>query len=49
MEAVQYYAEGDGYWLKLHQFALSIGISTLNKLEVEDRKNFDDFEEFEDF
>ena len=37
-EAIQAYAEDDGYWLKLYQFADSIDISILNKLEAEHRK-----------
>jgi hypothetical protein len=37
-EAIQAYAEDDGYWLKLHQFADDIDISILNKLEEEHRK-----------
>jgi hypothetical protein len=37
-EAIQAYAKNDAYWLKLHQFAISIGISTLNKLEADHRK-----------
>ena len=42
MEAIQAYAEDDGYWLKLHQFADLIDISILNKLEVEDRKDWEE-------
>jgi len=42
-EAIQAYAEDDGYWLKLHQFADSIDISILNKLEAEHRKEREDF------
>ena len=37
-EAIQAYAENDGYWLKLHQFADDIDISVLHQLEAEDRK-----------
>ena len=43
-EAIQAYAENDGYWLKLHQFAASIGISTLNQLEAEHRKEQQEFD-----
>ena len=39
-EAIQAYAEDDGFWLKLHQFAISIDISILNKLEEEHRKEW---------
>ena len=44
-EAIQAYAEDDGYWLKLHQFAISIDISILNKLEEEHRKEWEGWEE----
>lgn len=37
-ESVLAYAEYDGYWLKLHQFADTIDISVLNKLEAEHRE-----------
>lgn len=37
-EAIQAYAENDGYWLKLCQFGDDIDISVLNKLEAEHRK-----------
>lgn len=37
-EAIQAYAENDGYWLKLCQFGDNIDISVLNKLEEEHRK-----------
>ena len=37
-EAIQDYAENDGYWLKLCQFRDDIDISVLNKLEEEYRK-----------
>ena len=40
-EAIQAYAENDGYWLKLHQFANDIDISILNKLEAEHRKEWE--------
>ena len=40
-EAINYYAEeNDGYWLKFHQFADSIDISVLNKLQLEHRKEW---------
>ena len=44
-EAIQAYAEDTGYWLKLHQFADSIDISILNKLEAEHRKEWEGWEE----
>jgi hypothetical protein len=37
-EAVQAYAENDGYWLKLCQFGDDIDISILNKMEAEHRE-----------
>ena len=37
-EAIEAYAEDTGYWLKLHQFANSSDISSLNKLKAEPRK-----------
>jgi len=46
-EAIQAYAEDNGYWLKLYQFADEIDISILNKLEAEHRA-FWDFEEDEE-
>ena len=39
------YAENDGYWLKLCQFGDDIDISVLNKLEEEDRKGWQVWEE----
>ena len=44
-EAIQAYAENDGYWLKLHQFADDIDISVLHQLEAEDRKEWEGWEE----
>ena len=44
-EAIQAYAEDDGYWLKLHQFDDSIDISILNKLEEEHRKEWEGWKE----
>ena len=44
-EAIQAYAEDDGYWLKLHQFADLIDISIFNKLEAEHRKEWEGWEE----
>ena len=41
-EAIQAYAEDTGYWLKLYQFANSIDISILNKLEAEHRKEWEE-------
>ncbi len=40
-EAIQAYAEDDAYWLKLYQFADAIDISVLDKLEAEDREEWD--------
>jgi hypothetical protein len=47
-EAIEAYAEDTGYWLKLHQFADSIDISILNKLEAEHRKELQEWEESEE-
>lgn len=44
-EAIQAYAEDDGYWLKLYQFANSIDIFIFNKLEAEDRKEWEGWKE----
>ena len=44
-EAIKTYAEDNGYWLKLYQFASSIDIEILNKLEAEHRKEWEGFEE----
>ena len=44
-EAIQAYAEDNGYCLKLYQFANSIDISILNKLEAEHRKEWEGWEE----
>ena len=44
-EAIQAYAENDGYWLKLCQFGDDIDISVLNKLEAEHRKEWEGWEE----
>jgi len=41
-EAIEAYAKNDGYWLKLCQFGDSINISTLNKLEEEHRKEWEE-------
>ena len=41
IEAIQAYAENDGYWLKLCQFGDDIDISVLNKLEAEHRKEWE--------
>ena len=40
-EAIEAYAENDGYWLKLCQFGDNIDISVLNKLEEEHRKEWE--------
>ena len=40
-EAIQAYAENDGYWLKLCQFGDDIDISILNKMEAEHRKELE--------
>ena len=44
-EAIEAYAENDGYWLKLCQFGDNIDISVLNKLEEEHRKKWEGWEE----
>ena len=44
-EAIEAYAENDGYWLKLCQFGDDIDISGLNKLEEEHRKESEGWEE----
>ena len=44
-EAIQAYAENDGYWLKLCQFGDDIDISVLNKLEAEHRKEWEEWKE----
>ena len=44
-DAIQAYAENDGYWLKLCQFGDDIDISVLNKLEEEHRKEWEGWEE----
>jgi hypothetical protein len=44
-EAIEAYAENDGYWLKLCQFGDAIDISVLNKLEEEHRKEWEGWEE----
>ena len=41
-EAIEAYAEDDGYWLKLCQFGDDIDISVLNKLEEEHRKEWEE-------
>ena len=41
-EAIEAYAENDGYWLKLCQFGDDIDISVLNKLEQEHRKEWEE-------
>ena len=42
-EAIEVYAENDGYWLKLYQFGDDIDISVLNKLEEEHRKEWEEW------
>ncbi|MFT6843773.1 MAG: hypothetical protein ACJASR_002557 [Psychroserpens sp.] len=37
-EAIQAYAQNDGYWLKLCQFGDEIDISVFNKLEAQHRE-----------
>ena len=44
-EAIQAYAEDDGYWLKLHHFANLIDMSVFNKLEEEHRKEWEGWQE----
>ena len=45
-DAIGAYAENDAYWLKLYQFANVIDISILNKIQYEDRKEWE--KEWED-
>ena len=44
-EAIEAYAEGNGYWLKLCQFGDDIDISVLNTLAEEQRKEWEGWEE----
>ena len=44
-EAIEAYAENDGYQLKLCQFRDDIDISVLNKLEEEHHKEWEGWEE----
>jgi hypothetical protein len=44
-EAIEAYAENDGYWLKLCQFGDDIDISVLDKLEEEHRKEWEGWKE----
>ena len=44
-EAIQAYAENDGYWLKLCQFGDDIDISVLSKLEAKHCKEWEGWEE----
>lgn len=44
-EAIEVYAENDGYWLKLCEFGDDIDISVLNKMEEEDRKDWEEWKE----
>jgi hypothetical protein len=41
LEAIQAYAEDEGFWLKLQHFAIEIDISILNKMEAEHRKELE--------
>ena len=41
-QAIEFYAENDGYWLKLCQFGNAIDISILNKLETEHRQEWEE-------
>lgn len=43
-EAIQAYAQNDGYWLKLCQFGDELDISVLNKLEAQHREELELFE-----
>lgn len=45
METVKAYAEDKGYWLKLHHFDISIGMSVFDKLEEEEPKDWETWEE----
>lgn len=47
-EAIEAYAEDNGYWIRLHQFADSIDISVFTKLEEEDLKRWKECDEWED-
>ena len=47
-EAIQAYAQNDGYWLKLCQFGDDLDISVLNKLEAQHREELE-LEELELF
>ena len=42
-EAIQAYAEDEGYWLKLCHFGDALHISSFNKLEVEHRREQKEF------
>ena len=46
VEAIQAYAaKDDGFWLKLRHFATELDVSIFNKLEAEDRKEWEGWEE----
>jgi len=43
-EAIEAYAEDNGFWLKLHQFASDIDISIFNQLQAKHTKELTEFE-----
>lgn len=46
VKAIQAYAaKNDGFWLKLRHFATELDVSIFNKLEAEDRKEWEGWEE----
>ena len=46
VEAIKAYAaKDDGFWLKLRHFATELDVSIFNKLEAEDRKEWEGWEE----
>ena len=42
-EAIEFYAEDEGYWLKLCQFGDKLDISVFNKLEAQHREDLELF------
>lgn len=44
IEAIEAYAEDDGFWLKLHQFASDIDISVFDQLQAKHIKELTEFE-----
>jgi hypothetical protein len=41
MEAIQAYAEDDGFWLKFQHFDIEIDSAILNKMEAKHRKELE--------